>query len=325
MDLVKLIDIDLESSTVSESAYNEYDDTHAYIIDDIIYVSFESNGTTDRTPHEIYKSLADANTGNYPPDNPSKWSLIGATNKWKMFDGFVNTQTEDTSTIIVEIDASKTNSVGLFQLTGKTVTLTLSITSSYQDESDDYYRDESDAFYGDTAITKKTEIIDLDSSPVYDYYEYFFAEFFYKSDIFWTYPYYYKDAILKIEIEPYLNETKCGMCALGKSIALGTTQWNPHISIEDYSKKDTDSLGRTYLSQGNFAKKNEFDLWVKNVDIDMMRRILTDVRGLPIITNANEINTNYESLIIYGFYRNFEIIIPGPVMSKCSLEIEGLI
>jgi len=172
MELIKPTDISLVSSSVSESAYTEYASETTYAIDDIVYVSFESDGMvaieaitsattpvftwtghnlsvgqkimitaitqadwtvfndtewevstipdtntftlvsapdtsgfaaydagTDpgtfakcRTPHEIYKSLADTNAGNYPPDNAAKWSLIGATNRWKMFDGFVNTQ-----------------------------------------------------------------------------------------------------------------------------------------------------------------------------------------------------------------------------------------
>ena len=310
MDLIKLIDIDLDSSTVSESAHSEYDPTHTYTAADIaantVYVSYEDEDpyeVTDRTPHEIYKSLADANLDNYPPDNPAKWSLIGATNRWRMFDSFVNTQTEDTTTIVVEIDASKTNSIGLFRLIGKTVTFTSTVDGTI----------------------KKTEIIDLDDSPVYDYYGYFFADFSYKSDIFWVYPYYYSDAVLKIEIEPYQSETKCGMCALGKSVILGKTQWNPHIGINDYSKKTTDDLGRTYLNQGNFAKRIDIDIWIENAEVDMVRRLLAGVRGLPILINANGSETNYESLISYCFWETFEIIIPGPIRSKCTAEFQGLI
>jgi hypothetical protein len=32
----------------------------------------------------------------------------------------------------------------------------------------------------------------------------------------------------------------------------------------------------------------------------------------------------YESTIVYGFYKNFDILIAYPEHSECSLEIEGL-
>lgn len=261
----------------------------------------------ESTVHEIYKSLADANEDNYPPSYPAQWALMGATNRWKMFDSFTNTQTEDSGAIIIEVDSCGADCIGLFRLEGTKVTLTLSLldSSSYS--------------------VKKTAIIGLDDSPIDDYWEYFFADFRYNKTLFWTFPVYYSNAILRIEITPHINSAKCGMCKLGKSITLGKTHYTPHISMDDYSKKATDDLGRTYLSQGNYARINEFDIWLENTDIDMVRRIFEDVRGIPIMTNANGSNTDYESLIIYGYYNNFDIIIPGPRRSKCSLEIRGLI
>jgi len=32
----------------------------------------------------------------------------------------------------------------------------------------------------------------------------------------------------------------------------------------------------------------------------------------------------FASMIVYGFYKSFEITIPYPTASSCSLEIEGL-
>lgn len=286
----------------------------------------------ENTPHEIYKSLADANEDNYPPDYPAKWSLLGATNKWKMFDAFVNTQTEDSDPIIVELDPCGADCVGLFRLEGTKVTLTLSsleYTQDYYGDASDYYKDETGGKYEDDEYSsaysvKKTEIVSLDDSAVDDYWGYFFADFSYNKTLFWTFPVYYSNAILRIEITPYVDSAKCGMCALGKSITLGKTHYNPSISMDDYSKKATDDLGRTYLSQGNYARINEFDMWLENADVDMVRRAFEDVRGIPIMTNANGSDTNYESLIIYGYYNNFDIIIPGPNISKCSVEIKGL-
>ena len=319
MQVVKLKDIQLVDSTIDESTYDEYDSAHSYSVDDIVYVSFEDDGTTERTPHEIYQSLTDTNQGNYPPDNPAEWSLVGATNRWKMFDGFVNTQTESSSSFTVVIDTSECNAVGLFNIVAKTVTFT-TIADLIQDENGDYYTDENGDFYG-TAI--KTETVDLDDSPVFDYYDYFFAPFYYKSAVYWEVPY-YSNTLTMIAFEPYLDEAKCGVCVTGYAQRIGTSKWGVQAGITDYSKKDTDDLGRTYLSQGLYAKNNEVTLNVLNSYLDITHKILSDVRGTPAIFNANEEGTSFDSLLIYGFYENFDIIIPGPTLSKCSLEVKGL-
>lgn len=114
----------LESSNVAASSLDEYASGTSYSTGDQVRVSYESDGTTPRQPVEEYESLADSNSGNYPPDSPDQWSLLGASNKWQMFDDFANTQTSNTDSIEVEIDSSDTDAVGLFNLQAKQVTLT---------------------------------------------------------------------------------------------------------------------------------------------------------------------------------------------------------
>ena len=319
MQVVKLKDIELIDSTISESAYDEYDSTHSYSVDDMVYVSFEDDGTTERMPHEIYKSLTDTNQGNYPPDFPAKWSLRGATNRWKMFDGFVNTQTENSTSFTVVIDTSKCNALGLFNIVAKTVTLSTFI-DAIQDEDGNLLVDEDGNFYGEVI---KTEIVDLDDSPVFDYYDYFFAPFYYKDTLYWEVPY-RANSLTMITFEPYLDEAKCGICAVGYAQRIGATIYGVQPGITDYSKKDTDDLGRTYLSQGLYAKNIDLTFNMLNSYIDLAYRTLADVRGTPAIFNANGDGTSFDSLLVYGFYENFDIIIPGPTVSRCSLEVKGL-
>jgi len=301
MRVVKLEDIELISSTISKSTYSEYDSGATYSEGDMVCVSFEEDGTTERTPYEIYKSEANENQGNYPPDSQTKWSSQGATNRWKMFDGFVNTQTESSSSFTVVIDTSRCNALGLFNIVAKTVTLSTSA----------------------GAEVIKTEIVDLDDSPVFDYYDYFFAPFYYKDTLYWEIPY-RANSQTTIIFEPYLGEAKCGICTVGCAQKIGAVRYGVQPGIIDYSKKDTDDLGRTYLSQGLYAKNIDLTFSMLNSYIDLAYRVLADVRGTPAIFNANEEGTNFDSLLVYGFYENFDIIIPGPTISRCSLEIKGL-
>jgi len=127
MRMASLIDINADTlfySSVAESTENEYDSGTSYSTGAVVKVSYESDGTTPRRPIVEYESLEDSNSGNYPPDNPSKWFAVGATNRWAMFDPYINTQTEDSNPIEFEVETSGQNTITLLNLDARAVELT---------------------------------------------------------------------------------------------------------------------------------------------------------------------------------------------------------
>jgi hypothetical protein len=110
---------------------------------------------------------------------------------------------------------------------------------------------------------------------------------------------------------------------IGSKVFLGKTQYDARVGIDDYSVYSTDSLGRTYLAQGDYADRAEIDMWLYNTSIDTVRKQLAAVRGTMALWDLNNTDSDYDSFRIYGYYTNFDIIIPGPTISKCSLEIRG--
>lgn len=416
MKIVDSIDITLYESSVSQALYDTFTMAGSWDSDEYVYVINESDDTTPRYPVEIYQSLEDANTGNYPPTSLTKWALVSSSNRWKMFDDYISEQTEDTKNIKIEINCSQTNAVGLFNLQGSEVTLIQATNTdlvtdgdcssdsftkgdgwAYDGGDDDYncdgtqvadsklYQDCSTVagkeyfvkftvsnysagniapMAGGTAGTdvaadgEHFEIItaggvaedgliadadfigtvddisimsvishntvELGALVVADYYEYFFGTIIYVEDLFWEYPYYANSRLI-IEIATQSGTAACGIVSLGKTYKLGRTSYDPKIGIEDYSKKETDTLGRTYLSQGAYAKTLDIDMWLYNYEIDYVYRRFAAIRGRAAIFNANNEGTSYETMIVYGFYEDFKIVIPGPTISKCSIEIQGLI
>ena len=105
MKIIVPNNINLLSSNVSESLHSEWASGTTYAAGDRVYVTLESDGTTERTPHRIFESLVGSNLGNYPPDSPSQWVLVGSTNRWAMFDEFVSSQTENAGGIDVTVQA----------------------------------------------------------------------------------------------------------------------------------------------------------------------------------------------------------------------------
>ena len=409
----------LESSDVTASTEGEYKDSSPFSVNDIVKVSYESNGTTLRYPVEEYKSLTGVD--NYPPDNAvTDWELIGATNKWAMFDEFVNTQTEQTTSMEVEVDSSNTNTVGLFRLQASSITLTQIVndelltdgtatTDSFTYEAtewshgtgqydcngtqtttsklyqtvtlteDKYYQVQFTTsgrtvgsiagYVGGTAGTYVTgntsytqiilagstneagviadadfdgsieivsvkkvpsyEVINLVTMPDSGWYYYLYEDAIYRNKILWDYTQ-YSDSTLRVKIEYTTGSTaKCGLMAIGSSASLGKSEFGANIGFTDYSVKATDVLGRTYLNQGSYANRTELEGWIYNSQIDSILQAIIDVRGEPVILDANNVNltgeTDYDSLIIYGFFQEPMITIAGPTTSKISIDYEGLI
>jgi hypothetical protein len=304
MRIIKLKDITVVSSTADASTYDEYSSVATYDAEDYVKVSFESDGSTPRTPVVEYQSLAGSNTGNYPPDDPVNWLEIGAANDWKMFDGYINTQTTDGEDLTVVINANQVDTVALFNITGSSVNIKHihnSVTLSEQD-------------YTLRTYTPKPGWYNW----IYDTYEYDIRQ------VIHGFTRYGAGATLEITVTPAFGTAAVGLVVIGSAVTLGETYYDVKSGINDYSIKDTDSLGRTYLAQGAYARRADAEIWLANSEVDQLHRQLVDIRGQAAVIDLNNTGVNYESLVIYGFVQNFDVIIPGPIRSKCNLEIKGL-
>lgn len=291
--------ITLISSNVAEDTTPEWDESTTYSSgDEVLVTGLGENGITKK-----YKSLQDNNTGHYPPDNPDWWEDEGATNKWKMFDNYVTTQTENSSSIDVTFTSNKISHVALFNVEAEDGTIEV--------------RDSND-----TLLATYNFSLRLDQSTSWS--DYFFGDFYYRTAYIQQIPYILGEAKIRVVLTK-TGTVKCGMLIVGYAHYLGCTLFGLRAGILDYSRKETDSYGRTYLAQGAWAKKTEFDVEIPNGSIDKIQRLLADLRATPCVWDANNDDTDYDSLIIYGFYKDFDIILTQPLFSKCEITIEGLI
>jgi hypothetical protein len=162
----------------------------------------------------------------------------------------------------------------------------------------------------------------------------------YKSATSWT-SYFFRDIIsfspsrdIFIPLPPQLSTTYITMTAyaggfsLGKIVVgatreLGITKIAPSIGIMDFSIKNTDDNGATYLKSRSFAKRGAFDLLIETPRFDEIAQLLAEFRARPIVWLADDL-TRFSSLAIYGYFRDFSMLLSGEDYSDCNLEIEGL-
>lgn len=280
--------ITLDSSTIAANSdgYSEWSSGTTYAIGNMVMV-------TTVEPHKIYESLADSNTNNPPAATPLKWQDQGGTNRWKMFDGFLDTQSSAATSIEVEINASNCDRLMLFNL---------------------------DALQVDVELTDETA-----AAVVYtETYDLSLTSGLYKQSLIERIPI-IANATLKITIGYASGTAKCGYCAAGWSTYIGLTRWGVTPTIVDYSVKATDGFGYTYLSQGAFANNIDVDVLIDYGDIDNVFEDLTSARGTIVGIEANESGTDYQSLRGLGFPRYWKIGIDNPVKNICRIEFQGVI
>lgn len=104
-------------------------------------------------------------------------------------------------------------------------------------------------------------------------------------------------------------------------IELGAVEATPTIGITDYSRRVTDDFGVTTVVKRDFSRRMSVRMVMPQDDVDAVQRRLAGLRA----TEAQWIaDPRFDWLSVTGFFRDFELDIPGRPLSYCRLEVEGL-
>lgn len=282
----------LTSSTVAETDFAEWSAGTTYALGDKRIMA---------STHRIYQSLQAANTGHTPSDAGSLWWVdIGPTNRWAMFDQVVSTQTTGGTTLTVVMTPGNINSLALINVAASTLTVTLT----------------------NDAVTVYSKTVDMTSEMTgADWYAYFFDPIRQKTDVVLLDIPAYATGVLTVTMTAPAN-VKVGQLIVGRVAGLGKAQYGAKVGITDYSRKETDTFGNTVLTQRSYSKRMNLSLILDNALVDGIHQTLSEVRSTPVVWIASE---SYTSLIVFGFYKDFEVDISTYYFSYCSLQIEGLI
>jgi hypothetical protein len=274
------------------SLYQAYSAAVTYAINDRVQ---------DNTNHYIYESLVAANLGNALTDS-AKWIQVSMTNAWKMFDNVSNSKTIRPYSIEVDLySTSRINSVALFDVDANIVDV--SVTHIV----DGLVYSSSTNMVSDSGIT--------------DWWSYFYEPIVRKTNLLLLDLPNYADATLSITIDNVLADASCGTCIIGGQKLIGTTDYGASTGIQDYSVKTRNVWGDYTIVERAFNKRAKFNISIENNIIDEIQSLLADYRAVPIVYVGSGL---YAATWIYGFYKNFDIVISYFDTSKCSIEIEGL-
>lgn len=290
---VTISDAVLTGSDILENDYSVWSSGTTYAANSYVILT---------STHRVYRSVQAGNVGKNPVTEDTWWQDVGPTNKWAAFDGSIQSQTSKLNTLYYE-----------FTLTGRVDTLALLNASLNEARVQVWTTAEGLVF-------DKTYGM-LSTSGINNWHAYLFEDIRRLTD----------KTIL--ELPGYLNPTirvtltnpsgmvKIGAIILGRQKYIGRTQYGSSVGITDFSKKDQDQFGNYVIVERPYKKKGSFNVMVDNSLIDELQTLLAGYRATPILYLGTD---QYESTSVYGFYKDFSLVIQYPTETQFNLEVEGL-
>ena len=288
---VDITDALFVSSSVAETDYAAWAIGTTYAIGDRVIKT---------ATHRIYESAAGSNIGHDPATSPTWWVDIGPTNRWAMLDQTVGSSTQASSLIDLTLLPGYVDSLALLDVSAAQVQIT--------------------AVDGVTTVYDRT--IDMtDQAALIDWYMYFFE------------PLAPRTSVVIEDLPPYGSaevrtritgpgSVSCGTLAIGTKVELGQVRQGAKVGIIDYSKKTTDDYGVTSVVQRSYARRLDVDLVSDLAKLDYITDSLASIRAKPVVWIADE---RRKSLVIFGFSRDWAVVIAYATTLESSLTIEGLV
>lgn len=277
----------------TSTTYGEWASGTTYALGDRVIIA---------ATHKQYESLQAANTNKAPATNPTWWLDLGATNAWKMFDESPTSQTVNKSSIACTFATSgRIDTVALLNLSGSSATVKMT------DATDGVVFNQTYSLVSDSGIT--------------DWYAYFFEPIVRQTDLLVTGMPPYANSTIDVTVAEAAQDVEIGVCVLGLSRDIGSTQYGATVGIQDYSVKQTDDFGNYTVLERAYANRANFTVWMERGITSEVKNLLAQYRATPIVYVGSDSET---STIVYGFYKDFAVELSTPSYSVCTIEVEGL-
>lgn len=293
---VMITDAIFVSSTIAETDYAAWSGATTYASGAYVIST---------TTHRIYVSLQAGNLNHDPTNsaNSAWWSDTGPTNRWGMLDDSVGTYSTATTSFTLVIQPGRIDTIALLGVDAASARIQMSTVAD-------------GTFYDVT--TTLTGAGDL----VMDWYGYFYAPISVQSTLIANGLPAISDASITITLTRTGGTVSCGMLVVGLSSYLGQSQHGAKAGIVDFSRKETDAFGRPTLVQRRFAKTMQVSMMLERSRVEATARTLAALRATPALWIAHE--ATLDVLIVYGFYKDFDVGINYHDVAACNLTIEGI-
>ena len=297
--------VDITDSTLTSTDIPEPDATQG----EVVWTAGTYTQGTKRiltSTHTVYEVVA-SSTSDEPTAGVAKtvptWAIVGPTNRYAMFDTVNGTQSKYASDLTVELtQGTVTNSLASFNIGGAT-----SVDVTVTDPID--------------GVVYSNTVDMVNNEGVVDYYEYFFSPIIPRTEFALTDIPAYNAATVKVD---YIGDAaiEVGTLILGNAAVLGVANHGTSLQLLDFSVKDTDEFGNFVITPRRNSKLVDFDCTILTSRVPYVFNTLASLTTTPAVWLGTE-STN-DATLVYGYYRDSQINISGPIVSDCTIQIEGL-
>lgn len=261
------------------------------------------------TTHRIYESLVANNTGKDPTNIENRvgaspaWLDLSATNRWKMFDDQVASQTGIASPLTVVLKPGFCNSIGLMGLDAEAIAVTV-----------------KDAPGGSVIYSYSGS---LDASTQYDYYEYFYQPFQQQTDFIVSGISPTNGMEVTVTLSRSAGSVACGMLQVGDLVPLGLTQYGAKAKPKTYSYIKVNDYGENEIIKRKKARDLSATAWLKREDANAVLDTLGSMLDVPCIVICSD-RADLAGLRSFGLVSG-EISYDHPQDCQLSINVNGLI
>lgn len=259
------------------------------------------------TTHRKYECQIAGVDAGLPENTPTRWLDIGPTNKWAMFDLNRNMQSTANDSITFTVAPMKRiNTVALLGLQAKAVTITMKVGAN---------------------IVYGPETRNLNSRLTLTWTDYFFGEFGYAPSLILTDLPPFSGATVEVTLSNPGLPVECSTVVIGSKVFLGKIQFNARSDALNFSKIERDDFGNSLLIPRRTVPKTQQTLWVEKDNVNTIRQVRKDLNAVPALWSGLDENFEdeyFESILIFGIYKQMEIDLAHEKVALLNMELEEL-
>lgn len=293
---IKPTDATLTASTIAEPSTGE-----------TVWASGTTYNTGDEvigtTTHRVYRSAIDSNTGNDPTnDDGTKWVEIRATNRWRMFDKVIGSQSTGDDVTISLLPGKLYNAIA-----GINITNADSINVTMTDPTD--------------GVVYNRDVSMVDNDAVTDWYAYFFSPIININQfaLFDLPP--YPSASLEITITG--TDVGVGEIVFGEQVTIGTTQYGSGWQPSQFGVRERDEFGNFNINIIATTDIMNYNVKIDKNKFAYVRSVLTALGSEPSVFAATA-GSDTDAVLAYGYYDNININFSSPSLYDATISVQGL-
>jgi hypothetical protein len=255
--------------------------------------------------HSIYENvLAGANSG-LPENTPTRWLLVGPTNRFAMFDLLRNSQTVAASPLTVKLSAGRRiNSLALLGVEAGSATVSMTV--------------------GGEVVYSVTRNMSRRTTTTWS--AYFYGEFIFKPNLILFDLPLFSNSTVTVTLTSTTGSVKCGACVIGTAVDIGSAEYTAESDALNFSKIDRDTFGNAVLIPRRSVPKTQQTLFLDKEGVNKVIDVRDKLNAVPAVWSGLDDDQDgyFDALLILGIYKQFTVNLAYPDYAKVTLQLEEI-